>query len=158
MKEKYNKLIDIINEADYNYHTLDNPTITDQEYDSYLRELFEIEESHPELIRADSPTKRAGGEILSGFNKVTHKIPMLSLSDVFNYDEIRNHAKNYYTETVKNNWFEFIEKAKHKQTAKRVMFISSEGGHFSELLELNDVKKKIKDMIDNNEYPTNLNI
>ena len=101
MKEKYNKLIDIINEADYNYHTLDNPTITDQEYDSYLRELFEIEESHPELIRADSPTKRAGGEILSGFNKVTHKIPMLSLSDVFNYDEIREFDERIKKENIK---------------------------------------------------------
>ena len=65
----------------------------------------------------------------------------------FNYDEIRNHAKNYYTETVKNNWFEFIEKAKLKQTAKRVMFISSEGGHFSELLELNGAIEKYNSFI-----------
>ena len=66
---------------------------------------------------------------------------------IFNYDEIRNHAKNYYTETVKNNWFEFIEKAKLKQTAKRVMFISSEGGHFSELLELNGAIEKYNSFI-----------
>ena len=66
---------------------------------------------------------------------------------IFNYDEIRKHAKNYYTETVKNNWFEFIEKAKLKQTAKRVMFISSEGGHFSELLELNGAIEKYNSFI-----------
>ena len=88
MKERMNELIDIINEADYNYHTLDNPTITDQEYDSYLRELFEIEEAHPEWVREDSPTQHAGGKIIEGFEKVTHKIPMMSLSDVFSESEL----------------------------------------------------------------------
>ncbi len=88
MQERMNELIDIINEADYNYHTLDNPTITDQEYDKYLRELFEIEEEHPEWIREDSPTQHAGGKIIDGFEKVTHKIPMMSLSDVFSEQEL----------------------------------------------------------------------
>ncbi len=88
MQERMNELIDIINEADYNYHTLDNPTITDQEYDKYLRELFEIEEAHPEWIREDSPTQHAGGKIIEGFEKVTHKIPMMSLSDVFSESEL----------------------------------------------------------------------
>ncbi len=86
--DRMNELIDIINEADYNYHTLDNPTITDQEYDSYLRELFEIEEAHPEWVREDSPTQHAGGKIIEGFEKVTHKIPMMSLSDVFSESEL----------------------------------------------------------------------
>lgn len=88
MQERMLELIDIINEADYNYHTLDNPTITDQEYDKYLRELFEIEEEHPEWIRDDSPTQHAGGKIIDGFEKVTHKIPMMSLSDVFSESEL----------------------------------------------------------------------
>ena len=88
MQERMNELIDIINEADYNYHTLDNPTITDQEYDKYLRELFEIEEAHPEWVREDSPTQHAGGKIIEGFEKVTHKIPMMSLSDVFSESEL----------------------------------------------------------------------
>lgn len=87
-KERMNELIDIINEADYNYHTLDNPTITDQEYDKYLRELIEIEEAHPEWLRDDSPTQHAGGKIIEGFEKVTHKIPMMSLSDVFSESEL----------------------------------------------------------------------
>ena len=89
MEERYLKLIKIINEADYNYHTLDKPTITDQEYDSLLRELYNIEEEHPEIVRIDSPSHRAGGEVLSFFDKVTHLIPMLSLSNVFNEEEIR---------------------------------------------------------------------
>ena len=88
MQERMNELIDIINEADYNYHTLDNPTITDQEYDKYVRELIEIEEAHPDWIREDSPTQHAGGKIIEGFEKVTHKIPMMSLSDVFSESEV----------------------------------------------------------------------
>ncbi len=90
MLERMNELIDIINEADYNYHTLDNPTISDQEYDKYLRELFEIEEEHPEWIREDSPTQHAGGKIIEGFEEAVHKIPMMSLSNVFNESEIIN--------------------------------------------------------------------
>ena len=88
MLERMNELIDIINEADYNYHTLDNPTISDQEYDKYLRELFEIEAEHPEWVREDSPTQHAGGKIIEGFEEAVHKIPMMSLSNVFNESEI----------------------------------------------------------------------
>ena len=88
MYERMLELIDIINEADYNYHTLDNPTISDQEYDKYIRELFEIEEEHPEWIKENSPTQHAGGKIIEGFEKATHKIPMMSLSNVFNESEI----------------------------------------------------------------------
>lgn len=88
MQERYDELIKIINEADYNYHTLDNPTITDQEYDKYLRELYRIEEEYPELKREDSPSNRAGGQVLDEFKKVTHTIPMMSLSNVFNESEI----------------------------------------------------------------------
>lgn len=88
MLDRMNELIDIINQADYEYHSLDNPTMTDQEYDQLLKELIEIEEEHPEWKRDDSPTNHAGGEILEGFTKVSHKIPMMSISDVFNESEI----------------------------------------------------------------------
>ena len=88
IEKRIDELIKIINEADYNYHTLDNPTITDQEYDKYLRELFDLEEEHPELVRSDSPTQHAGGKVIDEFLKVQHKIPMMSLSDVFSESEI----------------------------------------------------------------------
>ena len=90
MQKRYEELIKIINEADYNYHTLDNPTITDQEYDKYLRELYRIEEENPKIVRDDSPSKRAGGKVLDQFKKIKHKIPMMSLSNVFNENEIIN--------------------------------------------------------------------
>lgn len=88
IKKRIDELIKIINEADYNYHTLDNPTITDQEYDKYLRELFDLEEKYPEYARNDSPTKHAGGQIIDKFEKVTHEKPMMSLSDVFSESEV----------------------------------------------------------------------
>ena len=88
--DRYNELVELINKANYEYHVLDNPTtLTDQEYDNYIRELYAIEEEHPDWIREDSPTKKIGGVILDKFEKVTHKIPMMSLADVFNEDEIR---------------------------------------------------------------------
>lgn len=100
MQNRYNELIDIIKKADYDYHTLDNPTLTDQEYDKYLRELFDIEEKYPELIREDSPSKRAGGEVLEQFNKIKHNIPMLSLSNVFNEEEIRTFDSRIKKENI----------------------------------------------------------
>lgn len=88
IKKRIEELVKIINEANYQYHVLDNPTITDQEYDKYLDELYKLEEKYPLFIRDDSPTKKIGGEVLDKFTKVTHDIPMMSLSDVFNYDDI----------------------------------------------------------------------
>lgn len=89
-EKRIEELIKIINEADYNYHTLDNPTITDQEYDKYIRELFDLESEYPEFVKEDSPTHRVGSVVLDSFNKITHKIPMMSLSNVFNENEVRN--------------------------------------------------------------------
>lgn len=84
------ELTDILNEANYNYYVLDNPTITDQEYDKYLRELINLEDKYPEYIMENSPTKRVGGEVLDKFEKVNHKIPLLSLGNVFNEEEVRD--------------------------------------------------------------------
>lgn len=87
--DRYNELVELITKANYEYHILDNPeTLTDAEYDNYLRELYSIEEKHPDWVRSDSPTQKIGGVILEKFEKVTHNIPMMSLADVFNEDEI----------------------------------------------------------------------
>ncbi len=98
--DRIDELVRIINEADYNYHTLDNPTISDQEYDKYLRELITLEEKYPEYVRDDSPTKRVGGKVLDAFEKVTHKIPMMSISNVFNEEEIRNFDKKIKKDSI----------------------------------------------------------
>ena len=72
-KERIDELVKIINEANHNYHVLDNPTITDQEYDKYLRELITLEEKYPELKDPNSPTQKVGGEVIDTFKKVNHK-------------------------------------------------------------------------------------
>ncbi len=88
IESRIKELIEIINKASYEYYVLDHPTITDQEYDDYYRELLSLEEKYPEFKKEDSPTNRVGGEVLDQFTKVTHKVPMLSFDDIFNEDEI----------------------------------------------------------------------
>ena len=88
IEKRIQELTDILNDANYKYYVLDEPTITDQEYDKYLRELEELEQEYPNYAKQDSPTQRVGGQVLDTFEKVTHKIPMMSLSDVFSESEI----------------------------------------------------------------------
>ena len=90
IKDRYLELVKKIQDADYKYHTLDNPDISDREYDSLLRELYEIEEKYPDIKSIDSPSNRVGGKVLSKFKKVVHKVPMLSLANVYNEEEINN--------------------------------------------------------------------
>jgi DNA ligase (NAD+) len=78
---------------DRRYYVLDDPEISDPEYDDLLRELREIEEEHPELRTPDSPTQRVGGAPLDKFNRVEHHEPMLSLANARNEDELRAWAK-----------------------------------------------------------------
>ena len=88
INKRIDELFKILEDANYNYYVLDDPKITDQEYDKYLRELQDIEEEYPDLKRDNSPTERVGGKVLDEFVKVSHKIPMLSLSDVFSESEV----------------------------------------------------------------------
>ncbi|MGJ8689364.1 MAG: NAD-dependent DNA ligase LigA [Gammaproteobacteria bacterium] len=75
---------------DYLYHTLDAPLIADAQYDSLFRRLEAIEQDFPELIRSDSPSQRVGSKPLSGFVQVTHEMPMMSLSKVFNGSDLED--------------------------------------------------------------------
>ncbi len=88
-KQRILELTQILNQANYDYHTKDQPTISDQLYDQYLKELVELETSNPEYKQEDSPTEKIGGVVLSGFEKVTHQVPMMSLSNVFSEEELR---------------------------------------------------------------------
>lgn len=88
IEKRIQELTEIINKANHDYYNLDNPTITDQEYDRYMEELQRLEEEYPQYKKIDSPTQRVGSEVISEFKKVTHEIPMLSLGDIFNEDEI----------------------------------------------------------------------
>ena len=73
----------------YRYYVLDEPSIPDAEYDRLFRELQQLEQAHPELISADSPTQRVGGSALQAFAEVQHSVPMLSLNNAFSEDDLR---------------------------------------------------------------------
>lgn len=82
------ELKDILNKSGYEYYVLDNPTMSDFEYDRLMQELIKLEGDFPEFATADSPTQRVGGEVADGFAEVVHTVQMQSLADVFSKDEL----------------------------------------------------------------------
>lgn len=92
LREKAKELRRQIETANYNYYVLDNPTISDAEYDRLMRELEQLEAAYPELRTPDSPTQRVGAQPLDEFKTVTHRVPMLSLDNAMDEGEIRDFA------------------------------------------------------------------
>lgn len=93
VKKKMDELIDLINYHSNKYYNEDTPEISDFEYDNLMKELMKVETEHPELKREDSPSTRVGGKPLDKFNQVTHKIPMLSLSNAYSAQDLRDFDK-----------------------------------------------------------------
>ena len=89
-KERIDELVGIINKLNYEYYTLDSPSVSDSEYDRLMQELIRLEKLYPEYVDPNSPTKRVGGKINDSFKKITHEIPLLSLSNVFTESDIIN--------------------------------------------------------------------
>lgn len=87
-REEMKQLRDTLNAHGYRYYVLDDPTISDYEYDHMLRRLEDLEKEHPEEITPDSPTQRVGGPALTEFQQVEHAVPLESLQDVFNGEEV----------------------------------------------------------------------
>lgn len=88
-KKRMETLYQLLNLYNYQYYVLDNPTVEDAEYDSLIRELENLEEEFPSLVRVDSPTKKVGAYLKNDLGEITHQNPMMSLGDVFNFDELR---------------------------------------------------------------------
>ncbi|MFZ5394859.1 NAD-dependent DNA ligase LigA [Acinetobacter seifertii] len=86
--EQMRQLIQLIAKHNHAYYVMDQPTISDSEYDHLFHQLKALEEQNPELIQADSPTTKVGGQALSKFESVTHVVPMLSLGNVFNQEDL----------------------------------------------------------------------
>ena len=94
MKEYMDALAKKIEEHSYNYYVLDNPTITDFEYDKLIHELIDLEKKYPQYKLKNSPTERVGGKVLENFNTVTHSVHMESLTDAFSKDELMDFDRN----------------------------------------------------------------
>lgn len=89
-EKRLKELHNLLNQYNYEYHVLDNPSVPDAEYDKLMKELNSIEGEYPDLIVPDSPSQRVGGEALSAFTKVRHETPMLSLANAFSEEELRD--------------------------------------------------------------------
>jgi DNA ligase (NAD+) len=96
VQERVVELRELIDRANRQYYVLDQPEITDAEYDALFRELVELETQHPELVTSDSPTQRVGGPPSEAFTKVVHRTPMLSLANAFERDEVREFDKRVH--------------------------------------------------------------
>ena len=91
MRARYEKLKAEIREHDHRYYVQDRPVLTDYAYDQLYAELLKIEKEHPEFVTADSPSQRVGGAPLGEFEKIAHRRPMLSLSNTYSVDEVREY-------------------------------------------------------------------
>ncbi len=90
IREEVERLREEINRHDYYYFVLDEPKISDREYDKLMQRLVEFEDEYPELITPNSPTQRVGGEAIDEFAKVEHRFPMLSLAKSFSQEELED--------------------------------------------------------------------
>lgn len=90
IKNRIDELKGLLVKYSYEYYHLDNPSVSDQEFDALLHELIKLEEENPEFKTSDSPTMRVGGAVLDKFSKVTHDVPMMSLSNAFNEEDLRS--------------------------------------------------------------------
>jgi DNA ligase (NAD+) len=115
-----------IDEHNYHYHVLDDPQISDAGFDLLLRQLQGIEAQYPELITPDSPTQRVGGQPREGFGTVTHRVPMLSLDNALNMDDLREFVRRAY-KLVPEAEMEFVVELKVDGLAVSLQY---EDGHF----------------------------
>ena len=93
IEKTINELIDKINYHNEKYYNEDSPEISDMEYDNLVKELIRLEEENPQFKRIDSPSNRVGGKPLEKFNQITHKIPMLSLSNAYSDSDLKDFDK-----------------------------------------------------------------
>ena len=98
-----NELIDKINYHNEKYYNEDSPEISDMEYDNLVKELIRLEEENPQFKRIDSPSNRVGGKPLEKFNQITHKIPMLSLSNAYSDSDLKDFDKRVKDIAIKFN-------------------------------------------------------
>ena len=90
IKTHLNELRDVIRQHEYQYYVLDDPLISDLEFDRMMQELIKLEQEYPELISPDSPSQRVGGQVRGGLATVVHRTPLLSLDNAFSRADLQN--------------------------------------------------------------------
>ncbi len=114
------------------YYVNDNPSVSDQEYDRLMQELMALEDKYPEMYDVNSPSQRIIGQVLDGFEKVVHPSQMLSLGNVFNYEEIEEFCDRI-AQTVKNP--EYVVECKYDGLAMSLIY---ENGNFTQAVTRGD--------------------
>lgn len=140
--ERIKELVTKLNQASYEYYYLDNPTISDNEYDSLMRELETLEASYPAYIQTNSPTQRVGDHPSNKFEEITYESPMLSLGDVFNKEELyafdnRIKQMGYNPEYVCELKIDGIASNAHYEQGLFVMGSTRGNGHVGEIITRN---------------------
>lgn len=107
IKEEIFKLVALLNKYSYDYYVENNPQISDTEYDTLYKQLEKLEQEYPEFILDNSPTQRVGDRVLDEFEKVIHKVPMLSLSNTFSIEDLRDFASRI-SKLSSNDSIEYI--------------------------------------------------
>jgi DNA ligase (NAD+) len=103
MEKKIESLRDKIRHHEYRYYVLDDPEITDADFDKLMNELKKLEAEHPELVTPDSPTQRVGGKPREGFVKARHSSPMLSLDNAYSEEELRDWERRVHELSGRND-------------------------------------------------------
>jgi DNA ligase (NAD+) len=136
VKEKIEELSKILEEHNYKYYVLSEPTISDYEFDKLLEELIDLEKKHPEYLSPDSPSQRVGGQITKEFKSVKHKYPMLSLSNTYNEEDVRD-----FDERIKKaglDKYEYVCELKYDGVSISLKYID---GHLVQAVTRGDGEK-----------------
>jgi DNA ligase (NAD+) len=115
------ELREIINQNNYHYYVLDEPVVPDAEFDRLIQELSSFEREYPELITNDSPTQRVGAEPLDSFSEIRHAVPMLSLNNAFEEEEMIMFDRRV-RETLKNDRIEYVGETKFDGLAVSLLY------------------------------------
>lgn len=122
-QRKIDALREQLNYHSYRYYVLDDPEISDAEYDRMFRELLELEKQFPDLVTPDSPSQRVGGEPMEGFETVRHTVPMLSLDNAFDDGEVREFDARLHRLLDRASPFEYVAEPKMDGVAVELVYI-----------------------------------
>ena len=124
-RRKIEEISNLIKEHDYKYYVLNKPDITDYEYDQLFKELLSLEKDYPQFILPDSPTQRVGSDLTKEFKLVQHKIPMLSLSNSYNEEELLDFDRRVHDNLQNNEDIEYVCELKIDGLSVSLKYINS---------------------------------
>lgn len=124
-KKRIDELCDLLDRYNYEYYVLNQSSVEDSEYDNLMEELILLEKKYPQFKHKTSPTSRVGGQVVDSFKKITHQVSMLSLGDVFNYDELRDFDRKV-KEAINTSDYHYVAELKIDGLAMSLVYENGE--------------------------------